>query len=252
MKNVLTLCFALLSVSVFAQLDIGFYGMRTTVPGTSFGSGWGGGFLILSRPLDRSQVMKPLPFKVQLGAGYYFAGAGQKKLEGVDVNGVPDPETEISFSNIHLNFYGYSRISLRNDNSRRIPYLDLFAGGRYLNASQSIISGCDTSGATLSSYTGFSGGAGIGVLMKITNSLWLDAGVTWQGTLPGGQFVNMASVQNTGDGIAYNLRNAPTGMMIFKIGLSFRTSVRDECCDYPGCTIPSHHLKTCEVNGDRK
>lgn len=242
--------FLLLTSCAFAQMDISFYGLRGFVPGTSFASGWGGGASFLSRPLSRTPAMKSLPVKMQLGGYYYAAGAGMKEFNGIDRNGNIAPGTDVTFSNMHLGIYAQSRFTMQNASSRRVPYLDLSAGLRYLNASQSIVSGNDTSGATLSRATRFSGGIGAGMLMNVTGPVWIDFGLQWQMMAPGGQFVNMASVKNTGDGISHSMKNAPAGLLLFRIGISFRTSSYsgNGCCDFPGCTIPSHHTPSCEVN----
>lgn len=253
MRKLFVIFVLLFGSALHAQMNIGFFGMRTWMPQTSFGAGWGGGMYALSKPLDGKTWMQNCPVKMQIGGSYYVATGGQKVLYNVPVGSSQDNFAEITFSNMHIGFFAQTRFSMQTEDSKRIPYIDLFGGGRYLYAVQSFVGGTDTIGVTLSSYTGFSGGAGAGIMFRMGKHFWIDAGLQYQASAMGGKFVNMNSIRNTGDGLQYSLQNAPSGMMVFRVALTFRTEKRNsgECCTYPGCRISSHHVPSCEVNAEK-
>lgn len=226
----------------FAQMDIGVVGIHASTTQTSFSSGWGGGVNIFFRPLGRSEFFRTCPIKFQPGITAYASGAGHYALTRVGTGGPQNLWAQTEFSNVHMGVFADARFSVRNANSRYVPYLDLFGGIRSLRASQDIQQYTDTSRLTLSRYTGFSGGVGLGVMMKLRKNLWLDAGLQWQASAPGGKFVNTKTVSYAGDGITYSMLNAPTGMVLFKLGLSFRTVSNHESAEFTSTRLAPSSL----------
>lgn len=224
MRKLLILLVLASGTPAIAQMDIGVFGMYASAPGTSFASGGGGGLNIFLRPLGRSEFFKTLPVKFQPGISAYATGAGHYAITSVGTGGPQNLWAQTEFRNVHMGVYADARFSIRNENSRYMAYLDLFGGIRSLHATQNVQQYSDTSRLTLNKYTGFSGGAGLGMMMKLSRSLWLDAGLQCQASTQGGKFVNTQTVSYAGDGITYSMRNTPTGMILFRIGLSFRTA----------------------------
>ncbi len=177
-------------------------------------------------------VFQALPVKFQLGITGYASGAGHYELTRVGTGAPQNVWAQTVFNNVHLGFYGDARFSFRNEQSRVIPYFDLFGGIRSLYAKQNTVQYSDTSGITLSSFTGLSGGFGLGMMTKLRKNLWLDAALQWQQSVAGGMYVNTKTVSYAGDGISYTMQNAPAGMIMFKLGLSFRTASNNSSAEF--------------------
>lgn len=232
MRKLLILLALSTGTTVFAQMDIGVFGMHATSTQTSFASGWGGGMNIFSRPLGKSDFFRTLPVKFQLGITGYASGAGHYELTRVGTGAPQNAWAQTVFNNVHFGFYGDTRFSFRKPQSRVVPYLDLFGGLRSLYAKQNNIQYTDASAVTLSRYTGISGGFGLGLMTNLRKNVWLDAALQWQSSTPGGKFVNTTTVSYAVDGSTYLMQNAPAGMLLFKLGFSFRTASDNESAEF--------------------
>ncbi len=232
MRKLLLLLALASGTTAFAQMDIGVFGMRASSPHTSFASGWGGGINIFSRPLGQSDFYRTLPVKFQVGVTGYVSGAGRYELTRVGTGAPQNVWAQTVFNNVHFGFYGDMRFSLRQTQNRVVPYLDLFGGIRSLYAKQNNIQYTDASAITLSRYTGISGGFGLGLMTKLYKNVWLDAAVQWQSTVQGGKFVNTTTVSYAVDGSTYLMQDAPAGMLLFKLGFSFRTASDNESAEF--------------------
>ena len=230
-----------------AQASIDYFGFNTSAPQSSY-SGWGGGTNILSAPTSLNAKDAIFPLKVQLGGGFYIGGAGQKEIKDVVANAAQDEPMNISFSNTHVGGFGLARFTLSPEGKRRTPYVDLFGGVRSNSVSMHSAPGNnheECTSALLDKSFGFSGGAGTGMLFRLSPNMNLDLGLQWHGSTAPGKFIDMKSVVNTGDGIAYSMKNVPTGMLFVKVGIQLRIN-KYGCCGVRGCEIPAHHSK-CET-----
>ncbi|HTF04624.1 MAG TPA: hypothetical protein VK826_11390 [Bacteroidia bacterium] len=223
-----------------AQVHFGFFGIQGSAPQSVYRN-WGGGMSVLSGMLSA----ETLPFNTQFGGQYHIAGAGHRSI---------DHETgRLSFSNTQIGVSGMARFTGKSQTSRRVPYLDL-SGGIQNNASSMIVhttqannhDHCTTQ--SLYSSTGLTGGAGAGILFRLSNSILLDVGLQWQSSTVTGKFVDMKSVVNTSEGISYTTPSVPRGMLLLRIGLYIHTN-NDGCRCNENCKIRSHHAKTCYLGG---
>lgn len=246
MKKLFLLAAFCLPLLVRAQLYFDLYAFHGTDQTTRTFNTWGGGANFLSRPLETPPALS-FPLKLQLGGGYFIAGAGSKKLE-LNSNG----SESVTFSNSHIGMYGLSRLSVQPGKARRSVYIDFLAGIRCSNATRYQVKDGDSHDETLHAFTGFLGGAGAGLLFRMNDHVFLDVGLQWQSTAPGGKFVVMNTVKNSGDGVSYQWQKAPAHVLMFKVAIQFRTAkVHDEvteCCEVKGCRIRNHHVKSCPIH----
>ena len=245
--GLLILLFIASSAVLQAQMHFGFFGMHGSSVQSPYRS-WGGGMSMLSGTLTNDVF----PFRAQLGGGYYVAGAGNNSV----TNASRDETSTVSFSNMQVGVFGLARFTGKSETARRVPYVDLFGGVQNNSSSMSTHYGPknhhhDCTSESLNSSTGFSAGAGAGVLFRLSNSTFLDVGLQWQSSAANGKFVNMKSIVNSGDGISYQTQKIPAGMLMLKIGLQIRTN-NDGCRCGESCKVQSHHAKTCYLGGGEK
>lgn len=245
MKNFLLLFLTVTISTLQAQIGIDYSGLYSSAPQSSY-NGWGGGANFLSAPISIKTKNILFPLSVQLGGGFYVGGAGQKEINDVTLDAAQGP-MDISFSNSQMSGYGLARFSFETEGKRRTPYFDLFGGVRSSSASMVMHPGSttdheDCTFTSLNRSTGFSGGFGTGILIRLLPVMNLDLGLQWHGSAAPGKFIDMQSVRNTGDGISYNMQNTPAGMLFIKAGIQFRIDL-NACCAVRDCKIPSHHKK---------
>lgn len=178
---------------------------------------------------------------MQLGGGFYLGGGGQTTLKDV-VTGNSQVPIEISFNNTHMSGYGLARFMKAAEGKRRTAYVDFHAGMRSSSSTMVVHTDDheDCATTSLSNSIGFSGGAGIGMLLNVTSFMSVDFGLQWHGTTSPGKYVDMKSVRNSGDGISYSLNNAQPGMLFIKAGLQIQLNKKG-CCGVRNCSIPAHH-----------
>ncbi len=246
MKNLLRILLAttITTSALQAQVSLDYSGFYSSAPQSSY-TGWGGGTNLLFAPIELNPKSSFFKVGMQLGAGFYIGGAGQKELTGVitDAHGPKD----ISFSNGQASGYGLARFTMSAEGKRRTTYVDVFAGARSTSVSMTMHSDdhddCDFT--SLNKSVGVSGGIGTGILIGVLPGMNLDLGLQWQGSTAPGKFIDMKSVVNTGDGVAYNMKNAPAGMLFVKVGIQFQ--LNKTCCNVHNCKIPDHHVKACTL-----
>ncbi|MDQ3110792.1 MAG: hypothetical protein M3R17_12935 [Bacteroidota bacterium] len=247
MKKIYLLAFVLLyAAGMHAQAQFDFFTLYSSSLQTRSDQGWGFGSNLLSRPLELSPESKIFPVKMQLGGGFYFAGAGDRKLSGVTQDGT-ESEAYTVFSNSQSGVYGLARFSNPVENRQHMLYAEFFVGSKFTSSSMYTHFESDPEACTSKSFNksiGFSGGAGTGMLIRLIPGMYLDLGMQWTGSTNNGKFVDMSTVRNSGDGLMFDIKNVPAGTVMFKAGLSFRIG---GCCSYTGCKKPGHHTsKSCK------
>jgi hypothetical protein len=241
MKKLLLLSAFCLPLLLSAQPNFDFYALHSSDQTTRAFNAWGGGMNMLYNAME-FKALKSLPLTLQIGGGYYIAAAGSKRIE------LNSGVTEVlTFNNSHMGLYGMTRFSPAPGSARRTVYIDFLAGMRYSNATLCHVKGDEDNDTTLNSFNGFMGGAGAGILFRINDHVFMDVGVQWQAAAPGGKFVAMNTVRNTGDGVSYQMQKVPANLLVFKIGFHFNAR-NMRCCEKDGCKIRSHHVKSCAMN----
>ncbi len=238
MKSLLLASAILLSVAISAQSSFGYYSLHNAKTGLR--QGWGGGMDGLSSPLCKS-----FPIKLQIGAGYSILGDGQKQFRDVSFDDLASP-VDVTFSNMQHTIHGIVRVSIPTPSEKFAPYAEASPGLRINTSSVSIYDDADHNNCT--SYfadksNGFNLGAGAGLLVNLNKTFTLDVGMTWSKAQNPGNRIMMNSV-NVDDGIYYGMKQAPSTVTCFRIGIRINLS-NDGCCPVQGCRIPQHH-KSCE------
>lgn len=237
MKKLFLVSAILLSLAASAQSSVGYYGLHNAK--TGFRQGWGGGMDGLSSPLFKS-----FPIKLQLGAGYSLLGDGQKQFRDVSLIDGASP-VDVTFSNMQHTIQGIFRVSVPSPNERLAPYAEFTPGVRINTSSVSVYDDSDHTNCNTYNPGGSVGlnlGAGAGLLVNLNKIFTLDVGMTWSKTQNPGNRIVMNSV-NVNDGIYYGMKQAPSTVTSFRIGIRFNIS-NDGCCSVEGCSIPQHH-KSC-------
>lgn len=237
MKKIFVVSAILLTVAASAQFSFGYYGLHNAQ--TGFRQGWGGGMDGLSSPL-----FKTMPIQLQIGAGYSILGDGQKQFRDVTFDDMDAP-VDVTFTNMQNTLHGIFRASIPGVNGKFAPYAEFTPGLRINTSSVSVydeVNHTDCSSYTADNSVGFNLGAGAGLQVNLNKAFTLDAGVTWSKAQNPGNKIMMNSV-NVNDGIYYSMKQAPSTVTCFRIGIRINFSNSD-CCAVAGCEIPSHH-KTC-------
>jgi hypothetical protein len=245
MKNLLRLLIlvALPVTGLRAQVSFDYFGFHASSMQSLY-AGWGGGMNTLFAPMKLNSK-SIFPVNMQLGGGFYFADAGQAELKDVSMD---ETRMNITFSNSLVSGYALARFTIPSAGKTITPYLDVFAGMKSATSSMTNhpedVDHEECEMIMLNKNFGFSGGAGTGVLVPLSKNMRLDFGMQWSGSTATGKYVDMKSVVNTGDGIAYSMKNAPKEMLFVKVGIQF-TLGKEGCCGLRGCEIPGHHSETC-------
>lgn len=247
MRLLTTLIFSLYGLVVFAQVDVSFYGVHTTVPAYSIKQGWGGGMNMFSHTTPLAVGKKAFPIQMQIGGGFVLASAGNRTFRDVTFNARPDEDAKLHFTNMHYGIHAMTRFSTDRNAKNYAPYVDLFAGLRGVSSTVTVYYP-DSDNAyydeTVASTWNVGYGAGAGVLIRVGNASWIDAGVQWQ-SIPQAKVIDMNSVSSA-DGIAYSTISTPPGTLMFKLGFVISAGTKN-CCGVAKCGVAGHHNGPCKV-----
>lgn len=247
MRAILTILLSGFAIAAFAQVDVSFFGVHSTIPAYSINQGWGGGMNMLSPSVPIAIGKNAFPIQTQFGGGYVLGSAGNATLRDVRFNARPNENAKVNYTNMHYGFYGMTRFSSDKDNRKYAPYIDLMAGVRGATANVSVYykdSDEPYYEETVSSAFHFGYGGGAGMLIRIGNSAMVDAGIMWQ-SMPRAKFIDMNSV-NASDGLSFSTVNTPPGILMFKIGLLISAGTRN-CCGVSKCGVAGHHEGKCKA-----
>lgn len=245
MRSILTILLSGFVVTAFAQVDVSFFGVHSTIPAYSIKQGWGGGMNILSPSVPIALGKNAFPLQTQFGAGYILGSAGNKTFRDVHFAARPDEGAKVTYTNMHYGVYGMSRFSSDKDNRKYAPYVDLMVGIRGANANIAVYykdSDEPYYEEFVSSTFQFGYGAGAGMLIRMGKSTMMDVGVVWQ-SMPRAKYIDMNSVNASR--LSYETVNTPPGTLMFKIGLLVSAGTRN-CCGVSKCGVEGHHKGNCK------
>jgi len=254
MKKILSLLLfspLLFSTQIHAQGQMEFFGLRSwAIPRPEFtDKGWGGGMNYLSHPIALNGKGNVHPFDVQLGGQFYLCGLGMRKFRGVPLDEPLTGNAKVKFDNLVLGGNLFVRFSAPNATTGYMPYLDILGGGRLISSGMTVFpdyvpAGYDAStNSELKSVGGWNYGAGIGLQKKISDNVNFDCELIWSYSPTSNSIVNLASVQRSGDGIIYDVKNSPNSVMLLKVGFNFRVE-NGPCASHSS----SHHSSCSSSN----
>ncbi len=187
-----------------AQLKITLFGLQSDPifnmrkQGYSSGSGLGVGLYYSICPDQR--------FSLDLGGSFYGSGNGSRSGDSP----IGTYTVDNSFAAAFLE--GKVLMNLKNWS----PYLELHYGAVSYGTQEYVQGVSDY----LIDVTSTNYGAGLGVLYKAANNFYLDFGVGFNsGTNV--NFLDLHSFTSRGKVIDYNVNNANSNMLIFKLGIAF-------------------------------
>ncbi|MGZ5243892.1 MAG: hypothetical protein ACXWDO_13190 [Bacteroidia bacterium] len=211
-----------------------------------FNNGLGFGFGIMSNPLNSRNIKAPTFVQIHAGGNFAFTGFGTKKFELE----LAEPQTglaDVKISNI--DFILTPTIRAVFGHGRVQPYIDGFAGMHFLSATQTVkpkkqsfnTEYEEETQTNLANAATYFAGLSAGALFKLSESVYLNAGVSygWGGI---GNILPDKNIVQDGNELNYTFTRSRTDMLLLKFGFTFKAerSETNNSYDY----TPDHKKNT--------
>ena len=195
---------------------------------TTYGGGIGFGFysnpliLIKNNQHNYKNRKAAAPFCARLGGDFFIAGMGSRNFKDVPLLAPESGNAKVSFSNMLSGFNADLKFSSRCFNGKVIPYVDAYVGTRSLTCSMNIypsdrnLKSTDT---ILSRISGINVGATAGVLINFIDDGYIDFGVSLNHSEVPGKYIDLHSINRSGNTINCYSQSGPTDFLVFKVGL---------------------------------
>jgi len=188
--------------------------------------GWGGGFNLLSTPINIGHINYKTPIQARIGGEFYLAMLNKKRLGIVPL---ADPQNGNAKVNLYDNILGLNamaRFSLPYS-SKITPYLDIFGGLRGFSANMNITPEIhlegqeETTSKNLSSTYHFNYGATFGVLVSINDWVKFNAGMMYTYSEKTAEVADIKRTYVVGGNIIGEKMFTRNGVFVAKVGLTF-------------------------------
>ena len=197
-----------------------------------YNNGLGFGFGIMSNPLFNRKIETPAFVNIHAGGSFAFTAFGMKKYE-LELAEPQSGMADVKVSNI--NFALTPTIRAVFGNGKVQPYVDAFGGLQFFNASQTIApqnysanSGYEKETQTnLANYTTYFAGLSAGVLFKLSESVFVNTGLSygWGGNA---NLLPLKNIEQNGNELNYTFTKSQTNMLLIKFGFTFKAERSDD------------------------
>jgi hypothetical protein len=213
--KVLLFSFLILELKGKAQMSTDIFGV---IPIKK--CGWGMGLNLFSPGLSVGNV------ELRIGGGIYGSSLVKRNVYNVPLDAPQIGDATVHLKNNIFGFDGILRISLPYSNGI-VPYLDLFAGQRLLNANMNIAPDQPAFGyqastsRNLGSVSQVNYGATFGILASLSETFKFNIGMMYTYSPQNNDMINVDKARLESGSVVFDNKAIPHGMFIAKVGFTF-------------------------------